>query len=102
MKLSAYHKSIGDQVEWYTADGDKQYDIVYMSKVFGDAYSPDIPEPTNADRVIKGGTGYAIKLEDGKEVYHKELDPPLLSLRRLRTYTPTTAYTRSTQGTENP
>ena len=79
MKLSAYHKSIGDQVEWYTADGDKQYDIVYMSKVFGDAYSPDIPEPTNADRVIKGGTGYAIKLEDGKEVYHKELDPPLPS-----------------------
>ena len=72
MKLSAYHKSIGDQVEWYTADGDKQYDIVYMSKVFGDAYSPDISEPTNADRVIKGGTGYAIKLEDGKEVYHKE------------------------------
>ena len=63
MKLSAYHNSIGDQVEWYTADGDKQYDIVYMSKVFGDAYSLDISEPTNADRVIKGGTGYAIKLE---------------------------------------
>lgn len=27
----------------------------------------------------EGGTGYAIKLEDGKEVYHKELDPTLSS-----------------------
>lgn len=75
MKLSAYHKSLRDQVDWWQPD--VAYDIVYMSKVFSDAYSPDVPEPTNADKVIKGGTGYAIKLEDGKEVYHKELDPPL-------------------------
>ena len=53
------------------------YDIVFMSKVFSDEYSPDIPEPKNAKKVVKGGTGYAIKLENGKEVYHKELDPPL-------------------------
>jgi len=39
-----------------------------MSKIFSDAYSPDVPEPMNADRVIKGGTGYCISLgEDGKE-----------------------------------
>lgn len=75
MKLSAYHKSRRDHVEWYQPD--VAYDIVYMSRVFNDEYSTDIPEPTNADKVIKGGTGYAIKLEDGKEVYHKELDPPL-------------------------
>lgn len=44
------------------------YDIVYMSKIFSDAYSKDIPEPMNADKVIKGGTGYCISLgEDGKE-----------------------------------
>ena len=44
------------------------YDIVYMSKIFSDAYSPDVPEPLNADQVIKGGTGYCISLgEDGKE-----------------------------------
>src|SRR5699024_890666 len=53
------------------------YDIVYMSKIFSDAYSKDIPEPLNADRVIKGGTGYAIHLVDGKEVFdraaHKDL-----------------------------
>ena len=77
MKLSAYHKAIGDDVEWYDGDCIKPYDIVYMSKVFGDTYSTDIAEPINAKVVIKGGTGYAIKLEDGKEVYHSELDPPL-------------------------
>ena len=60
MKLSAYHKSLGDQVEWYSPE--TTYDIVYMSRVFSDAYSTDVPEPTNAMKVIKGGTGYAIKL----------------------------------------
>lgn len=77
MKISAYYKSIGAQVEWWNRDENKRYDIVFMSKIFSDAYSPDIPEPTNAVRVVKGGTGYAIKLENGKEIYYKELDPPL-------------------------
>lgn len=75
MKISAYHKSLGHHVEWYRPE--ELYDIVYMSRVFNDEYSEDVPEPTNTVQVIKGGTGYAIKLEDGKEVYHKELDPPL-------------------------
>ena len=44
MKLSSYHKSIGDEVEWWQADV-PHYDLVYMSKVFSDAYSPDIPPP---------------------------------------------------------
>lgn len=48
------------------------YDIVYMSKIFSDAYSADIPEPLNADMVIKGGTGYCISLgKDGKEHFDK-------------------------------
>ena len=76
MKLSAYHKKLGDEVEWYSEDRE-MYDLVYMSKVFNEEYSPDIPEPSNARKVIKGGTGYAIKLEGDREVYHKELDPPL-------------------------
>lgn len=76
MKLSAWHKGHGDTVEWWWSDL-IHYDIVYMSKVFSDAYTPDRPEPLNADRVIKGGTGYAITLEDGKEVYHPEMDKPL-------------------------
>lgn len=76
MKISAWHKSQGDTVEWWWSDFE-HYDIVYMSKVFSDAYSADVAEPMNADAVVKGGTGYAISLVDGKEVYDKSKDPDL-------------------------
>ena len=67
MRISAYHKAKGDEVEWWWSDF-IHYDIVYMSKIFSDAYSPDVPEPMNADKIIKGGTGYCISLgEDDKE-----------------------------------
>ena len=67
MRISAWHKAQGDEVEWWWTDF-VHYDIVYMSKIFSDAYSPDVPEPMNADKVIKGGTGYCISLgPDGKE-----------------------------------
>lgn len=68
MRISAWHKSKGDRVEWWAGEL-FHYDIVYMSKVFSNDYTPDIPEPENADRVIKGGTGYCISLENGKEVF---------------------------------
>lgn len=71
MRISAWHKSQGDDVEWWWTDF-IHYDVVYMSKIFSDAYSPDVPEPMNADKVIKGGTGYHIHLVDGKEVFDKE------------------------------
>ena len=58
MKLSAWHKSQGDTVEWWWGWG--RYDRVYMSKVFDETYTPDIPEPVNAAEVIKGGTGYGL------------------------------------------
>ena len=70
MRISAYHKSIGDQVEWWFGDL-VHYDIVYMSKIFSNDYSHDVPEPMNADKVVKGGTGYCITLENGKEVFDK-------------------------------
>lgn len=71
MKISSYHKSKGDLVEWWWSDF-VHYDIVYMSKIFSSTYSKDIPEPNNADRVIKGGTGYCISLGvDGKEHFDK-------------------------------
>lgn len=70
MRISAYHKARGDEVEWWWTDL-IHYDIVYMSKVFSNEYSPDVPEPMNADKVIKGGTGYAIHLENGVEVFDK-------------------------------
>lgn len=84
MRISAYHKAKGDTVEWWWTDFE-HYDIVYMSKIFSDAYSADVPEPLNADVIIKGGTGYAISLVDGKEVYDKQKDPPLpVEIERCR------------------
>lgn len=80
MRISAYHKARGDQVEWWWTDM-IHYDIVYMSKIFSDAYTKDVPEPLNADKVIKGGTGYCISLVDGVEVFDKakneELPPEI-------------------------
>lgn len=76
MRISAYHKQCGDTVEWWWSDF-IHYDIVYMSKIFSDSYSPDMPEPINADKVIKGGTGYAISMKDGKEVFLKDHDMEL-------------------------
>ncbi len=80
MRISAYHKARGDQVEWWWTDM-IHYDIVYMSKIFSDAYTKDAPEPLNADKVIKGGTGYCISLVDGVEVFDKakneELPPEI-------------------------
>lgn len=76
MKLSAWHKLQGDIVEWWKQE-EQEYDVVYMAKVFSAEYSPDVPEPTNARKIVKGGTGYAIKMVAGREQYVKELDPPL-------------------------
>lgn len=79
MRISAYHKQRGDDVEWWWSDF-IHYDVVYMSKIFSDAYSPDVPEPMNADRVVKGGTGYCISLDaDGKEFFDKSKNKELPS-----------------------
>lgn len=83
MRISAYHKARGDEVEWWWTDL-IHYDIVYMSKVFSDTYSPDVVEPMNADKVIKGGTGYAISLSGDREVFdsskHKNLPAEIESM----------------------
>lgn len=76
MKISAYHKAKGDTVEWYEPMlhglPNEPLDIVYMSKVFGDEYSTDYEYFVNAKEVIKGGTGYHIKVIDGAEVFDSE------------------------------
>lgn len=71
MKLSAYHKLMGDSVEWYTPFGER-YDVVFMSKVF--SFTPDYDLCINSDLVVQGGTGYCITLENGKEVFDKGCD----------------------------
>lgn len=65
MKLSAWHKQQGDEVEWYY--GLRHYDRVYISKVF--STTPESGMVINADEVRRGGSGYNIKLIDGREVW---------------------------------
>lgn len=69
MKLSAWHKSNGDLVQWYDAwDGlIEPYDKVYMSKVF--SFSPDYDRPIYSNEIEQGGSGYCIRVEDGREIY---------------------------------
>lgn len=72
MKISAYHKSQGDSVEWYDPLFSGHMDKVYMSKVFG--FTEDYQYYVDADEIIKGGSGYCINLVNGKEVYDKSKD----------------------------
>ena len=75
MKLSAWHKQQGDSVEWYSPLFSGHMDIVYMAKVF--SFTPDYEYCIDADKIIRGWTGYAISLEDGKEVYDKSQENSL-------------------------
>lgn len=75
MKISAWHKAHGDSVEFVFPL--KHYDKIYVSKVFGDEYSQISDFCLNADEIVYGGTGFAITVENGKEVYHKDRDPNL-------------------------
>lgn len=53
MKLSAYHKSKGDSVEWYEPMFSGHMDIVYKSKVF--SFTPDYEYCIDSDKIIGGG-----------------------------------------------
>lgn len=63
MKISAYHKAQGDEVEW--ANPFFEYDKVYKSKIF--TFTPDDLSPYNCE-VVKGGTGYDIASKLPKEI----------------------------------
>ena len=75
MKISAWHKSQGDIVEWYEPMFSGHMDKVYMSKVF--SFTPDYEYFIDADVIEKGGSGYCIEFDGNHEVYHKENDKPL-------------------------
>lgn len=72
MKISAWHKAQGDSVEWYNPLFSGHLDKVYMSKVFSS--SPDYEYFIDADEIVQGGSGYAISLVNGKEVFDKSKD----------------------------
>ena len=75
MKLSAWHKAQGDDVEWYSPLLSGHMDKVYMSKVF--SFTPDYEYFIDADIIEKGGSGYAITLNEGRETYDKTKDKNL-------------------------
>ena len=75
MKLSAYHKARGDTVEWYEPMWSGHCDIVYMSKVF--SFTPDYQYHIDADKIVKGGSGYCIEIVNGQEVYNPEREHAL-------------------------
>lgn len=78
MKISAWHKAHGDNVEFVDIEQPiKHYDKVYISKTFGEEYSKIADYYPNADELVFGGTGFAITIENGREVYHKDRDPNL-------------------------
>lgn len=58
MRLSAWHKAHGANVEWADAMFGSGYDRVYKSKIF--TFSPDDATPWNCE-VVCGGTGYDVK-----------------------------------------
>lgn len=60
MKISAWHKSIGDDVEWWNPL--YRYDRIYSSKVFD--FTP--VNPYLPDDAIRGGTGYTDLPADNK------------------------------------
>lgn len=68
MKIAAFHKAHGDDVEWCLPLD--HYDIVYQSKVFDETYSPDIEWTPQADKIIKGGTGYGLDNKLPDEIEH--------------------------------
>lgn len=78
MKISAFHKEKGDIVKSVNIALEK-FDVVYISKVFNLNLSniPKLNYLPLADKYIFGGTGYAIEIENGKEIYKDTLDKPL-------------------------
>lgn len=62
MKISAWHKALGDEVEWWNPL--MTYDRVYSSKVF--TFTPE--NPYLPPDTIKGGTGYGLYNDLSSEI----------------------------------
>jgi radical SAM superfamily enzyme YgiQ (UPF0313 family) len=66
MKLSAYHKSIGNDVEFYSPLFYKMYDMIYASKVFTNSDGGYI----NPEIMIIGGSGYDLHSYLSQKIEH--------------------------------
>jgi hypothetical protein len=63
MKLSAWHKSKGDDVKWWNAF--ESFEKIYASKIFTHTSFPYLPKTT-----IKGGCGFNLMTTLPKEIEH--------------------------------
>lgn len=76
MKISAWHKAKDDIVEKIISI--QKYDIVYVSKIFD--FTDDCLFPINADKIVKGGTGYGLDNKLPDDIEHIYLDYSLYNL----------------------
>ena len=79
MKLSAWHKAQGDEVEF--AIPLFPYDRIYMARVFDDTYTNDDLTAYQCDDIRKGGTGYGLNNVLPDEVEHMYPDYSLYGIR---------------------
>ena len=69
-KIAAWHRQRGDRVRWATPM--YHFDIIYMAKVFN--FSPDNLYIYDADKIVKGGTGYNIESHLPEEIDRTQPD----------------------------
>lgn len=74
-KIARYHRKQGDVVEWATPF--EHYGIIYMAKVFN--FSPDDLTCYNADKFVRGGTGYDITSQLPDEIDRLQPDYSIYS-----------------------
>lgn len=79
MKLSAYHKRNGDNVEWLNSF--IHYDRVYISKVFDEIYSQYSDPFMIADEIVRGGSGYSLNSKLPDEIEHIIPDYSLYNIK---------------------
>lgn len=82
MKISNYHKTKGDNVEWYKPMF--PYDKVYMAKVF--TFTTDYCDCISASEIEKGGTGYDISKVLSIEIDRAIPDYDLYNLDKKSAY----------------
>ena len=78
MKLSAWHKAQGDEVEF--AIPLLPYDRIYMARVFDDTYTNDDLTAYQCDDIRKGGTGYGLNNVLPDDVEHMYPDYSLYGI----------------------
>ena len=78
MKLSAYHKRKGDEIELYNPLFTKTYDRIYISKIFTEFHINECYIPENFYRA--GGSGFDLETKLPRETEHIMPDYSLYNL----------------------